>query len=134
MNDNVMGVLGHLDELKRRMFRVAIVAVVFCAIGIAFYARIFDAFISTAERLILEADGVIAVQRLTEGWVVAAKLAITAGLSATLPYFLWELSMFFKPGLKPHERKYIYFLVPSAVVVFVAGAAFAWYVLIPRFA
>jgi len=80
LNDNAMSVLQHLGELKRRLVRVAIVAVVFIAIAIAFYVQIFEVFTDTARRLIVDVDGVVAVQRITEGWVVAAKLAILVGL------------------------------------------------------
>ena len=132
MNDNAMSVLQHLGELKRRLVRVAIVAVVFIAIAIAFYVQIFEVFTDTARQLIVDADGVVAVQRITEGWVVAAKLAILVGLVAAFPYFMWELAMFFKPGLKPGERKYIFLLVPASMAMFALGAAFSWFILIPR--
>ena len=132
MNDNAMSVLQHLGELKRRLVRVAIVAVVFIAIAIAFYVQIFEVFTDTARRLIVDADGVVAVQRITEGWVVAAKLAILVGLVAAFPYCMWELAMFFKPGLKPGERKYIFLLVPASMAMFALGAAFSWFILIPR--
>ena len=132
MNDNAMSVLQHLGEFKRRLVRVAIVAVVFIAIAIAFYVQIFEVFTDTARRLIVDADGVVAVQRITEGWVVAAKLAILVGLVAAFPYFMWELAMFFKPGLKPGERKYIFLLVPASMAMFALGAAFSWFILIPR--
>ena len=127
-----MSVLQHLGEFKRRLVRVAIVAVVFIAIAIAFYVQIFEVFTDTARRLIVDADGVVAVQRITEGWVVAAKLAILVGLVAAFPYFMWELAMFFKPGLKPGERKYIFLLVPASMAMFALGAVFSWFILIPR--
>ena len=127
-----MSVLQHLGELKRRLVRVAIVAVVFIAIAIAFYVQIFEVFTDTARRLIVDVDGVVAVQRITEGWVVAAKLAILVGLVAAFPYFMWELAMFFKPGLKSGERKYIFLLVPASMAMFALGAAFSWFILIPR--
>ena len=132
MNDNAMSVLQHLGELKRRLVRVAIVAVVFIAIAIAFYVQIFEVFTDTARRLIVDADGVVAVQRITEGWVVAAKLAILVGLVAAFPYFMWELAMFFKPGLKPGERQYIFLLVPASMAMFALGAAVSLFILIPR--
>jgi len=49
-----------------------------------------------------------------------------------MPYFLFEMSRFFQPGLKSNERKYIYFLIPGALVSFAIGAIFAYLVLIPR--
>lgn len=127
-----MSILSHFNEFKRRMVRVAIVAVVFCGIALAFYAQIFDVFTVDVERLVGEAGGIVTVHKITEGWVVAAKLAIMVGLTASLPYLLWEVSMFFKPGLKSGERKYVYLLVPGALISFALGATFAWFVLIPR--
>ena len=104
----MMSIMEHLDELKKRMIRVFLLALVLSIISLFFYKQIFDFFIVNIESIIQDNGGVIAIQRITEGWVVAAKLAITFGVMLTLPYFLWELSMFFKPGLKQNEKKYIF--------------------------
>lgn len=132
MNDNAMSILEHLGELKRRLIRVAIVAAIFVGIALVNFSRIFERFTFEAKRLIEDAGGEIIQLTLTEAWVAAAKLAIMAALVVALPYFLWEMAMFFKPGMKPGERKYIYLLVPSALVMFAAGATFAYMILIPR--
>jgi len=132
LNDNAMSVLGHMNELKRRLFRVAIVAVIFIAIAIFNFSWIFERFTADSRALIEAAGGDIIQLTLTEAWVAAAKLAAMAGLTAALPYFLWEMSRFFRPGLKSNERKYIYFLIPGALVSFATGAAFAYVILIPR--
>lgn len=132
MNDNAMSVLSHLNELKRRLFRVAIVAVVFIAVAVFNFRWIFNEFTAKARELI-EAAGVDIIQlTLTEAWVAAAKLAVMVGLTAALPYFLWEMSRFFQPGLKSNERKYVYFLIPGSLISFAIGASFAYLVLIPR--
>ena len=127
-----MSVLEHLGELKRRLIRVAIVAAIFIGIALANFSRIFELFTRETKRLILDAGGEIIQLGLTDAWVAAAKLAIMAALALTLPYFIWEMSMFFRPGMKPSERKYIYLLMPGALVMFAAGATFAYLVLIPR--
>lgn len=132
MKDNPMSVLEHLGELKRRLVRVAIVMAILIGIALANFSRIFEQFTFEAKRLIVEAGGEIIQLTLTEAWVAAAKLAIMAALVVGLPYLLWEMAMFFRPGMKANERKYIYLLVPSALVMFVAGATFAYLVLIPR--
>ena len=132
MNDNAMSVLAHMNELKRRLFRVAIVAAIFVAIAVANFSFIFDQFTADSRELIEAADGDIIQLTLTEAWVAAAKLAVMVGLTATLPYFLFEMARFFQPGLKKNERKYIYFLIPGALVSFAIGAAFAYLILIPR--
>ena len=56
-----MSVLSHFNEFKRRMVRVAIVAVVFCGIALAFYAQIFDVFTVNVEWLVGEAGGIVTV-------------------------------------------------------------------------
>jgi len=132
VNDDAMSVLSHLNELKRRLFRVAIVAVVFIAIAVVNFRWIFNEFTAKARELIEAAGGDIIQLTLTEAWVAAAKLAVMVGLTAALPYFLWEMSRFFQPGLKSHERKYVYFLIPGALISFAIGASFAYLVLIPR--
>ena len=132
MNDKATSVLEHLSELKRRLFRVSIVAVIFVAIAVVNFSWIFEQFTSDSRALIEAAGGDIIQLTLTEAWVAAAKLAVMIGLTASLPYFLWEMSRFFTPGLKVNERKYVYLLIPAALISFAVGAVFAYEVLIPR--
>ena len=132
MNDKATSVLEHLSELKRRLFRVSIVAVIFVAIAVVNFSWIFEQFTSDSRALIEAAGGDIIQLTLTEAWVAAAKLAVMIGLTASFPYFLWEMSRFFTPGLKVNERKYVYLLIPAALISFAVGAVFAYEVLIPR--
>jgi sec-independent protein translocase protein TatC len=132
MNDNAMSVMSHLNELKRRLFRVGIVAVIFIAVAVVNFRWIFNRFTADSRELIEAAGGDIIQLTLTEAWVAAAKLAVMVGLTAALPYFLWEMARFFQPGLKTNERKYVYFLIPGALISFAIGAVFAYFVLIPR--
>ena len=132
MNDKATSVLEHLSELKRRLFRVSIVAIIFVAIAVVNFSWIFEQFTSDSRALIEAAGGDIIQLTLTEAWVAAAKLAVMIGLTASLPYFLWEMSRFFTPGLKVNERKYVYLLIPAALISFAVGAVFAYEVLIPR--
>ncbi len=128
----MMSIMEHLDELKKRMFRVFLLALIFSVISLFFYKQIFNFFTLNVDTIIQDNGGVIAIQKITEGWVVAAKLAITFGVIITLPYFFWELSMFFKPALKQNEQKYIFILVPFSLISFCIGALFAYIVVIPR--
>ena len=132
MKDDSMSVLEHLGELKRRLIRVAILAAILIGIALANFSRIFEMFTRETKRLIVAEGGEIIQLGLTDAWVAAAKLAIMAALAVSMPYFLWEMSMFFRPGMKPSERKYVYFLIPGALVMFLAGATFAYLILIPR--
>ncbi len=132
MNDKATSVLEHFSELKRRLFRVSIVAVIFVAIAVVNFSWIFEQFTSDSRALIEAAGGDIIQLTLTEAWVAASKLAAMIGLTASFPYFLWEMSRFFTPGLKANERKYVYLLIPAALISFAVGAVLAYEVLIPR--
>jgi len=127
-----MSILSHLNELKRRLFRVAIVSVIFIVVAVLNFRWVFNQFTADARELIEAAGGDIVQLTLTEAWVAAAKLAVMVGLTAALPYFLFEMSRFFQPGLKSNERKYVYFLIPGTLVSFAIGATFAYLILIPR--
>ncbi len=127
-----MSVLAHLNELKRRLFRVAIVSVIFITVAVVNFRWIFNRFTADARKLIEAAGGDIIQLTLTEAWVAAAKLAVMVGLTAAFPYLLWEMSRFFQPGLKSSERKYVYFLIPGALISFAVGSTFAYLILIPR--
>jgi len=106
--------------------------VIFIAIAVVNFRWIFNQFTANTRELIEAAGGDIVQLTLTEAWVAAAKLAVMVGLTAALPYFLFEMSRFFQPGLKSGERKYVYFLIPGALVSFAIGATFAYLILIPR--
>jgi sec-independent protein translocase protein TatC len=48
-----------------------------------------------------------------------------------VPFLLWQVWAFVAPGLYPHERGYAVPFVFMSSLSFVAGAAFAYYVLFP---
>ena len=89
----MMSIMEHLDELKKRMIRVFLLALVLSIISLFFYKQIFDFFIVNIESIIQDNGGVIAIQRITEGWVVAAKLAITFGVVGVINMAHGELIM-----------------------------------------
>ena len=129
--DRAMSILEHLGELKRRMIRVTIVLVVFTIIAAIFYEQIFDFLQEPARQALENADGDIIFTQVAEAWGAAMKVAVIIGFTATMPYFLFELTMFLRTGLEPHERRYLYFFFPFATLSFAAGVWFGFAMLIP---
>ena len=121
----------HLDELRRRLTWAAIVVVIFTAIAFIFHQQIL--------RLLMEpASGFPGVPNqkpvytdLTEFIGIAMKASLLAGIFTSLPFLLWQLTMFVSPGLNSTEKKYLYILMPVSVIIFVLGAAFGYFVLFP---
>ncbi|MFN7841487.1 MAG: twin-arginine translocase subunit TatC [Pirellula sp.] len=58
-------------------------------------------------------------------WFKAALLVAAIIASPGIFFFVWE---FVSSGLYPHERRYVYFFLPSSIGLFLIGAAFAFFV------
>ena len=53
------------------------------------------------------------------------------GFATAFPVVLYQVIMFVRPGLKGNERRTLYLLLPGGTLLFIAGAAFAYYLVIP---
>lgn len=67
----------------------------------------------------------------TEAIVVYFKVALIGGFVLAMPVIVYQLIRFIVPGLYPHERRYLYIIVPAASLLFASGVAFAYYVMLP---
>lgn len=67
----------------------------------------------------------------TEMFVTTFRVDLMAGFGLALPFIVYQVVAFLMPGLLPHEKRYIYFLLPSMAVLFVAGVAFAYLLMLP---
>lgn len=130
-NARAMSILEHLGELKRRMVRVAAVFLIATVAAGIYYEPIFEFLRAPAEEALDVSEGQLIFTEVTEAWAAAMKVAVIIGFTASIPYFLLELTLFLRPGLKPSERRYLYFLFPLGTLSFAAGAWFGFEVLIP---
>ena len=63
--------------------------------------------------------------------LVKLKVSIVTGLIIMLPVVVWQIWSFILPALKQNERKYLYIIVPSSVLLFIGGAALCFFVVMP---
>jgi sec-independent protein translocase protein TatC len=68
---------------------------------------------------------------VTETMSVYMRVALLGGLIIALPWIVYQILRFVGKGLKPKERKGIYLALPFAVLLFLSGVAFAFYVMLP---
>lgn len=64
-------------------------------------------------------------------FMMSFSIAFTGGLIAASPFVIWQLWRFIAPGLKPSERAAVRGTVFYVILLFLAGTAFAYYVLAP---
>jgi sec-independent protein translocase protein TatC len=67
-----------------------------------------------------------------EAFMIYLKVSLIVGLVIASPYVLFELWQFVAAGLYPHERKYVYRYLPLSVGLFLGGAAFCFFAVIPQ--
>jgi sec-independent protein translocase protein TatC len=125
-----MSFLEHLDELRSRLFRVAIVFVVFLA-GCWLVSDKILAFLLTPVRKHLFAGGDIIFISLTEPFMVYMKASAIAAIFLSAPFMLWQFWGFVAPGLYKTERRAGALFIILGTVFFVAGGAFGYYVALP---
>lgn len=67
----------------------------------------------------------------TEAFVTRIKLALAGGLVLAAPLLLGQVYGFVKPLLPPERRRGAVWLIPLSFGLFLAGAAFGYFVLLP---
>jgi sec-independent protein translocase protein TatC len=119
----------HLDDLRRAVFRSIIVPfVLVCAIW-PFWT---DIFIFIRDGLLTPAQiERLASIRALDTFSMSVRLAFYVGMVVSIPWIVWNMWWFIKPGLYPHERKFGRIAIPSSMGLFVIGILFGYFVVIP---
>ena len=73
----------------------------------------------------------LVIHTALEPFSLYLEVSLYAALCLSVPFLLWQVWAFVSPGLYPHERGWALPFVSMSSVSFVAGAAFAYYVLFP---
>jgi sec-independent protein translocase protein TatC len=123
-----MGFLDHLEELRWRVVK-ALIGVVVGAI----FCWIFIDFIINVIMIRPAVENNLRLQNIKPfGQVMLyMQVALIGGVIVSLPNILFQLWKFIAPGLFPKERKYIYWIVFFTSFCFLAGVAFAYFVMMP---
>jgi len=58
-------------------------------------------------------------------------VALISGVALAMPVLVYQLIGFIAPGLTRREKRYLYLILPGATLSFVAGIAFAYFVMLP---
>ena len=131
MTDRELPLGGHLTELRRRLIATVLALLVTTVVAFVFYRAIFDVLMTPAQGFESLRDGKLIFIDLTEMIGVTMKVCLLTGVALALPFILYQVVMFISPGLTGREKRYLYTLLPGVLLSFIAGAAFAYFVLLP---
>jgi sec-independent protein translocase protein TatC len=117
--------LGHFQELRKRLIRIVLAVVITTSISFIFYDWIFHI-------LILPTKGIdLIFIEMTEMVGTIMKVCLASGLVLAMPYITIQIILFVSPALTSREKKYVYTILPWITFMFLAGVAFGYFVLIP---
>jgi len=117
---------SEIEILRHHIFRSLIAITIGVVISFIFTPQLI-------EYLSQPIGGIEALRAIevTESIGVFMRVALMSGVILALPYIAFELWFFFAPGLKPRAKKSGLIGIPFATLLFLAGAAFAYFVMMP---
>jgi len=125
-----MHFLDHLEELRWR-----IVKALFGIVGAAIVCAIFAPWLveDVLLRPVLQATPPLSIINLKPyGKVlVYMQVVLLGGFILSIPIILYQFWKFIEPGLYPHERRYIFWIVAFSSLCFFLGVAFSYFILLP---
>lgn len=125
-DEAVMSFWEHVEELRKRLLLALL------ALGLGTAAS----FLITEQVILLLAVPVGSIDALqsievTENLSVFMRVSLLCGLAISMPIILYELLAFILPGLKQKEKRWVYLTILFGTLLFLAGAAFAYFVMLP---
>jgi sec-independent protein translocase protein TatC len=126
-----MPFLDHLEELRWRII-YSLAAALVC-IGIGFWIALqFDIVGLPAKPILpLIPEHKLVYTHPSEGFTVILNAAMTMGFVFASPVILYQLWAFLAPAFLQHEKRVAMGVLFSGLILFVAGAALAWFLVIP---
>lgn len=117
--------MGHLRELRSCLLRSVIALIIALPISFFIAKEIFNVLMHPAPGLEL------VYTEITEMLGTYIKVTLYSAVVLTLPFIIYQAVMFIRPALTKRERSYLYILLPSVSLFFIAGATFAYFILLP---
>ena len=122
-NEKSLSIVGHLEELRRRII-LCLVSVFVASFASFYFSGDILKFLSRPiEKLVFISP--------TEAFLIHIKIAMFAGLLVSLPVIIYQVWRFVAVGLMECERKRVFLYGPCSFLLFLAGAFFSFFVVVP---
>lgn len=118
-----MSVVDHLSELRTRLV-IAIVAIILGTLGAYYY-------VEDILQILVAPAGKLYYTKPTEAFFTYMKISLVAGCIVSSPVWFYQIWAFIVPALSKGEKKVTFMVVPTAVVLFVVGVLFSYYLVLP---
>lgn len=122
--------LDHLIELRARLLR-GVTGLIVVFLGFLPFANKLYHYLATPLLAKLPAGSQLIAVEVASPFSAPLKLAFFAALMVTMPWLLYQAWAFVAPGLYRREKRLALPLLVSALVLFYAGCAFAFFLVLP---
>lgn len=129
-DDRPMTLRDHLLELRKRVFRAFLWAIVGFFICYPFAEQIFNLLVAPLQAAMPDASHFIFTAP-AEAFFTFLKVALVAGFFVTCPMIFYQIWAFVAPGLYKEEKLYLLPVVLFSAFFFICGGAFCYLIALP---
>ncbi|WP_411359639.1 twin-arginine translocase subunit TatC [Pseudidiomarina salilacus] len=122
--------LDHLLELRRRLLIGVIVVLAIFSV-LAFFADDLYSWLAAPMIASLPQGSTLIATDVATPFFTPFKLALVVSIALAVPVLLWQMWAFIAPGLYQREKRLVVPLMVSSSLLFYAGIAFAYFVVLP---
>lgn len=122
--------MSHFYALRTTCIRIVIGLLLALAVTLPFANQLHQFFVAPLLSQ-LPAGGQMIATSVTSPFLIPLKIALYVAVALSLPNTLYQVWKFVQPGLYPKEKLVSVIGVLSSIVLFLLGAGFAFYVVIP---
>lgn len=130
IDDTPQPLISHLTELRDRLLR-AVLAVLIAFIVLFPFANDIYAIVSQPLRDLLPEGSSMIATEVASPFLTPFKLTLVTAVFLVMPYILFQVWAFVAPGMYRNEKKIAFPLLASSILLFYAGAAFAYFIVFP---
>ncbi|PMR70535.1 twin-arginine translocase subunit TatC [Halomonas heilongjiangensis] len=127
---NQAPLIEHLIELRSRLIR-AVVAILVIFLGLFPFANEIYTFVAQPLMALLPEGSQMIATEVASPFLAPFKLTLVLAVFIAIPFVLHQAWAFVAPGLYDNEKALALPILASSVMLFYAGAAFAYYVVFP---
>lgn len=129
--------LDHLEDLRTMIVRIVTTLLVVMIGAFCFYDLIFDfikqpLWISGIVKTEEELANMMKFMGPTDGFMMTMNLTLITAVLLAFPLLTYFILQFILPGLKPEEKKVLWPAMAVGSGLFLVGAAFSYFVVLPR--
>lgn len=122
--------IAHLIELRARLLRV-LICILLIFFVLAFFSNDIYNIIAVPLLGSLPSNSSMIATEVASPFLVPFKLTAYIALFIAMPYLLYQAWAFVAPGLYKNEKRFVFPLLFTSIVLFYTGMAFAYYIVFP---